>query len=83
MIGDGRPLHVEVFGLWRNYYARINAGAGNARRRGRLVRSIRTSAVGASAAASSTACCPGTLDLQGSILKGRGIGRYGSANCPT
>jgi hypothetical protein len=81
MIGDGRPIHIEVFGLWRSYYDRILAAPGNFA--GVPPGNRNSNAYGGGVGGSITASVlPGRLDLQGSILKGRGIGRYGSAQLP-
>ena len=81
MMFGGRPLHVEIFGLWRNYYARVNAAPGNAAgvAPGTFNADVDGGGVGGSITAS---VLPGRLDLQGSILKGRGLGRYGSGQLP-
>jgi outer membrane murein-binding lipoprotein Lpp len=80
-IGDGRPLHLEVFGLWRNFQTRVNVGAGNALGlpEATFNSTAQGSAVGASAGASMFS---GRLDLQASVMTGQGIGRYGSAQLP-
>ena len=79
---DGaQPLHVEVYGLYRDFYDRIYTAAGNAigfpasnqnadRAGGGVGGSIVWNAI------------PKLLDLQATALTGSGIGRYGSAQLP-
>ena len=81
LIGDAHPLHIEAFGIYRSYFDRINvagtnalglpAGVGNSNQSGGGVGgSITWSAI------------PGLLDLQGTMMTGSGIGRYGSGQLP-
>ena len=81
MIGRARPVHLEVFGLWRSYSVRVDAAPGNAAGHpaGAFNSNVQGGGVGGSVAAT---VLPGRLDLQASILTGRGIGRYGSAQLP-
>jgi hypothetical protein len=70
---DGHKLHAEVFGLYRDFYARVDdSGAyGNESTSG-----------GGVGGGFVVGVIPGWLDLQASGLWGRGIGRYGSAQLP-
>ena len=77
-IGGARPVHIEVFGLWRDYYDRVNVASGNALGLPSGVSNSDTSGGGFGGSISATVI-PKYLDLQGSVLTGRGIGRYGSA----
>jgi len=79
-IGGARPVHLELFGLYRDYYDRINVGSnafgiptgiGNSDASG--------GGVGGSIAIN---VVPKLLDVQGSFLTGSGIGRYGAAGLP-
>jgi hypothetical protein len=80
-IGGKRPLHVEAFGLWRSYSVRVNLAPGNAL--GLPARIYNDNADGGGVGGSITySLIPGHLDLQGSILSGSGIGRYGSSQLP-
>jgi hypothetical protein len=80
-IGGKRPLHLEVFGLWRSYEVRVNAAPGNAL--GLTPGPFTADAQGGGLGGSVTwAAIPGHLDLQGSVLSGSGVGRYGSSQLP-
>jgi len=70
---DGHTLHAEVFGIYRNFYARIddagvssNEGASGGGVGGGFIVSV----------------IPSLLDLQASGLWGKGIGRYGAGQLP-
>jgi hypothetical protein len=77
-----RPLHVEVYGLYRSFYDRVNVtnatnllglpvGAGN------------HSADGGGIGWGATwAVVPKVLDIEASGLTGQGVGRYGSGQLP-
>ena len=81
VIGGARPLHLEVFGLWRTYSVRIDAASGNAA--GLPAGSFNTNAQGGGVGGSVAATVlPHRLDLQASVITGQGIGRYGSAQLP-
>jgi hypothetical protein len=80
-IGGGRPLHLEVFGLWRRYQTRVDVAAGNAL--GLPPRAFTARGSGGGVGGSATGSIARLrLDLQASVLSGRGIGRYGSAQLP-
>jgi hypothetical protein len=80
-IGGKRPLHLEAFGLWRSYDVRVSVAPGNAL--GLSPGTFSSDAHGGGFGGSAVfTAIPGRLDLQGSILSGRGIGRYGSAQLP-
>jgi hypothetical protein len=81
MLGDTRPVHLEVFGIWRSHSDRINVAAGNAL--GLPAGAGNASADGAAYGAGIIATViPKWLDIQASVLNGQGIGRYGSAQLP-
>lgn len=77
-IGGARPLHLEVFGLYRDYYDRITVTGANTLGYAVGIHNSDTSGGGVGGSILATVV-PKVLDLQGSILTGRGIGRYGSA----
>lgn len=80
-IGGGRPVHLEAFGIWRRFEARIAAAPGNAV--GAPPGNHRAKAHGGGVGGSATASVlSGRLDLQASGMTGRGIGRYGAAQLP-
>jgi hypothetical protein len=80
-IGARRPVHLEVFGVWRSYTDRISIAGGNAL--GRPAGTVNSNIGGGGVGAGMTATVwPGRLDLEASVMTGRGIGRYGSAQLP-
>jgi hypothetical protein len=81
MLGDSQPLHMEVFGIYRSFYDRVNVAAGNAL--GLPVNIYNTNSDGGGVGGSITwAAIPKMLDLQATALTGSGIGRYGSGQLP-
>jgi hypothetical protein len=83
---DGHTLHLEAFGIGRAFYDRVSispaagtqalllgyaAGNGNA-----------TTYGGGGGAGFTFDAVPKMLDVQGSVIAGAGIGRYGSAGLP-
>jgi outer membrane murein-binding lipoprotein Lpp len=81
MFGDTRPVHMEVFGIWRSYSDRINVAAGNALGLPAGVGNAKADGGGVGAGILATVI-PKWLDIQASVLHGYGIGRYGSAQLP-
>jgi hypothetical protein len=82
MIGDSQPLHMEVFGIYRNFYDRVDVtSATNAL--GLPVSNgnfnVSGGGVGGSIAWS---VFPKVLDIQLTGMTGTGIGRYGSGQLP-
>ncbi|HEX4196300.1 MAG TPA: hypothetical protein VHZ26_02570 [Caulobacteraceae bacterium] len=79
-IGGAHPVHLELFGLYRDYYDRINVGA-NAFG---LPTGISNSDVSGGGVGGGVIVnvIPKMLDIQGSFLTGSGIGRYGAAGLP-
>jgi hypothetical protein len=79
-IGGAHPVHLEVYGLYRDYYDRINVGA-NAFRLpvGTNNSDVSGGGVGGGVLVN---VVPKLLDVQGSFLTGTGIGRYGAAGLP-
>jgi hypothetical protein len=84
-IGD-HPLHLEALGLLRSFYDRvtINPTTGSqAATLGYVAGTGNDSTTGGGWGAGFTfALLPKVIDLQGSILSGKGIGRYGSGGLP-
>ena len=80
-IGGAQPLHVEVFGLYRDFYDRINVNATNALG---LPPSISNNdqTGGGFGGSIFWSAIPKTLDLQITAMTGTGIGRYGSGQMP-
>jgi hypothetical protein len=92
IIGGAQPLHLEVFGIWRDYYDRVDYAATNAfgiAATGNCLvggvngtcRNVDTSGGGVGGGITWNVV-PHLLDLQGSVLTGTGIGRYGSGQLP-
>ncbi|THD61007.1 hypothetical protein [Phenylobacterium sp.] len=77
-IMGSRPLHAEVFGLYRDFYDQITVTSANTIG---LKPGVREAAVDGGGVGGSITLTvwPKRLDLQGSFLTGKGIGRYGSA----
>jgi hypothetical protein len=84
VIGGAQPLHLEVFGIVRNYYDRVNvAAASQATADGFASGNFTENTWGGGVGAGATwTVAPKLLDVQGSFLTGRGIGRYGSGQLP-
>jgi hypothetical protein len=66
----GHGLHIEAFGVYRNFSAHVN-GANNINKSG-----------GGFGGGIVFQAIPKVLDLQASVMTGRGIGRYGSSQLP-
>ena len=81
MIGNSQPLHMEVFGIYRSFYDRVQVGATNTQGLpvGNGNNNVSGGGVGGSIAYS---VIPKTLDLQVTAMTGTGIGRYGSGQLP-
>ncbi|HEY3950049.1 FlxA-like family protein [Phenylobacterium sp.] len=77
-IGGARPLHIEAFGLWRSFYDQITVTAANTMGLAPGVRESSVDGYGYGGSVTWTVV-PKVLDLQASIMGGKGIGRYGSA----
>lgn len=80
-IGDAQPLHMEVFGIYRSFYNRINVGASNPLGLPVGINNSDQSGGGVGGTITWTAI-PKTLDLQATAMTGSGIGRYGSGQLP-
>ena len=82
----GHKTHLEAFGMYRSFYDRVSISATSSNQAGLLGLASGTGnkfadgwGVGGSIV---TQIFPGLLDLQGSVLAGEGIGRYGSGQLP-
>ncbi|MDR3511695.1 MAG: hypothetical protein P4L73_08680 [Caulobacteraceae bacterium] len=84
-IGGAHPVHLEVFGLYRSYYDRVTVAANSyaTLHMGLTAGSSNVDTNGGGFGGSVTATVvPKILDLQASVMTGRGIGRYGSGQLP-
>ena len=80
-LGGSQPLHMEVLGIYRSFYDRVGAAAGNAL--GLPVGNYNTNSDGGGVGGSITwTAIPKMLDLQATAMTGSGIGRYGSGSLP-
>jgi hypothetical protein len=80
-LGGFRPLHAEIYGIYRSYYDRVNVTGANVL--GLPVGASNKNTDGGGIGGGFTfAVIPKILDLQASGLTGRGIGRYGSGQLP-
>jgi hypothetical protein len=80
-IGGAQPLHMEVFGIYRDFYNRINVAAANGLALPAGIHNSDQSGGGVGGSITWTAI-PKTLDLQATAMTGSGIGRYGSGQLP-
>ena len=71
----GRTLHLEAFGLLRDFYSRRSTDNG-------LTYFDQDETGYGGGGGFVLQAFPGKLDVQGSILGGRGVGRYGSSQLP-
>jgi hypothetical protein len=79
--GGSRPLHMEAFGIYRSFTDRVNVTAANSLGLPVGVSNRNTDGGGFGGGVSWTVV-PKLLDIQGSAMTGRGIGRYGSGQLP-
>jgi hypothetical protein len=84
MIGGAQPLHAELFGLVSEYYDRVNIAAGSqAVTAGLTAGNMTDNTWGGGVGGGVTFnVVPKLLDVQGSFLAGKGIGRYGAGQLP-
>ncbi len=77
-IGVARPLHIEAFGIYRDFYDQITVTAANTQG---LAAGVTTKDVSGGGYGGSITfqVIPKILDLQVSGMTGKGIGRYGSS----
>jgi hypothetical protein len=78
IIGGARPLHVEAFGIYREFYDQITVTAANTLGLTPGI-SEKTSTGGGWGGSVTATVVPKILDLQASFMTGKGIGRYGSS----
>lgn len=80
-IGLTRPLHVEAFGIYRSFYDTVTVTSANTQG---LTPGTHTSDVsgGGFGAGVTYTVVPKLLDVQASMMSGKGIGRYGSSQLP-
>ena len=71
-------IHLEAFGIWRDFYDRVSIASPNA---GDFVpgSNNRDSSGGGGGVSAALTLIPRYVDIQGSVMTGVGIGRYGSA----
>jgi hypothetical protein len=81
VIGGAQPLHMEVLGLYRSFYDRINVTATNPLGLPTGIHNANSDGGGVGGSITWTAI-PKTLDLQVTAMTGSGIGRYGSGQLP-
>lgn len=81
VLDGAQPLHVEVLGIYRSFYNRINVAAGNVLNLPVAINNSNSDGGGVGGSITWTAI-PKILDLQATALTGSGIGRYGSAQLP-
>ena len=80
-IDGAQPLHMEVYGIYRSFYDRVNVAATNAL--GLPAGAYNTNSDGGGVGGSITwSAIPKVLDLQATAMTGTGIGRYGSGQLP-
>ncbi|HEY3799813.1 MAG TPA: hypothetical protein VGL58_15800 [Caulobacteraceae bacterium] len=87
MLGGKQPLHLEVFGLWRNFYDKVYVATSNAQTTALGFGAVNTeqssNSYGAGVGGGFVwSVIPGVVDLEGSALAGNGIGRYGAGQLP-
>jgi hypothetical protein len=81
VISGAQPLHIEGFGIYRDFYDRANVAAGNALGLPVGVSNKNISA-GGFGGSITWSVVPKLLDLQATAMNGSGIGRYGSGQLP-
>ena len=81
MIDGAQPLHVELFGIYRSFYDRININAVNALGAPAQIRNVNVSGGGFGGGGTWTVI-PKLLDVQFTAMTGQGIGRYGTGQLP-
>ncbi len=83
VINGAQPLHFEAFGILREYYDRININGGQAVTAGLTNGNFTDNTWGGGGGGGVTwTAVPKLLDVQGSFLVGKGIGRYGAGQLP-
>ena len=85
VINGAQPVHVEAFGLLREYYSRVNIATGSQAVAAGLSRPAtppRTPGAAAAAAASPGTQCRSCSTSRAAPFFGKGIGRYGAGQLP-
>ncbi len=80
-MGGKRPLHLEVYGVYRNFYDRVTVASGTNLLNLPAGVSNRSTNGGGVGAGALWTVAP-MLDLQASVLTGTGVGRYGAGQLP-
>jgi hypothetical protein len=82
----GHQLHAELFGIYRSYLDRVTVAPATGNQAALLGYaagpSNQTSTGGGVGGSIALTVAPKLLDVQGSVMTGTGIGRYGSAQLP-
>jgi hypothetical protein len=81
IIDGAQPLHIEAFGIYRDFYDRTNVAAGNALGLPASVGNKNISGGGFGGSVT-WSVFPKLLDVQFTAMNGSGIGRYGSGQLP-
>jgi hypothetical protein len=81
MMDGAQPLHMEVFGVYRDFYDRVNTAAVNGIGAPASIHNVNVSGGGIGGSVTLT-LVPKVLDLQATAMTGTGIGRYGSGQLP-
>ncbi len=84
VINGAQPVHVEAFGLLREYYSRVNIATGSQAVAAGLSpgNSTQNTWGGGGGGGVTWNAVPKLLDVQGSAIFGKGIGRYGAGQLP-
>ena len=84
VIDGAQPVHVEAFGILREYYSRVNIATGSQAVAAGLAagNSTQNTWGGGGGGGVTWNAVPKLLDVQGSAIFGKGIGRYGSGQLP-
>jgi hypothetical protein len=80
-IGGAHPVHLELFGIYRDYFDRINISSANTLGYATGIQNVDVSGGGVGGGAIVNVI-PKRLDVQGSFMTGTGIGRYGTSGLP-
>jgi hypothetical protein len=81
MIDGAQPLHVEAFGIYRDFYDRVNTATVNGAGAPAGIGNVNVNGGGGGGSITYTAI-PKILDLQATAMTGTGIGRYGTGQLP-
>jgi hypothetical protein len=81
MIDGAQPLHIEGFGIYRDFYDRVNIAAVNGIAAPAAIHNVDVHG-GGGGGSITWSVIPKLLDLQATGMTGTGIGRYGSGQLP-